>query len=169
MKIHLDVDFDDVLTKVGVFGRWQQRTVVLLMIASFIGGKNRNFKPNHVHPSFLGLPMMNTAVTAQMPKQFYCQSRDCHPRWSKTGQANAYWKQLKKPATTGPVHLRSFNLKKPVQKLGLMEGTRDHDDHHCDEMCHVVDCDFLPEKVSSFFIFFPLITMIQVVYLGAVG
>ena len=38
MKIHLDVDFDDVLTKVGVFGRWQQRTVLLLMIASFIGG-----------------------------------------------------------------------------------------------------------------------------------
>ena len=77
MKIHLDVDFDDVLTRVGVFGRWQQRTVVLLMIASFIGGKNRNFKPNHVHPSFLGLPMMNTAVTAALPDGVQCFFPDC--------------------------------------------------------------------------------------------
>ena len=38
VKFELHVDLDDVLTKVGVFGRWQMRTVVLLMIASFIGG-----------------------------------------------------------------------------------------------------------------------------------
>ena len=38
-RVHLDVDLDDVLTQVGVFGSWQQRTVFLLMIASFIGGK----------------------------------------------------------------------------------------------------------------------------------
>ena len=38
VKFELNVNLDDVLTKVGVFGRWQQRTVVLLMIASFIGG-----------------------------------------------------------------------------------------------------------------------------------
>ena len=45
--VHLDVDMDHVLTKVGVFGRWQQRTVFLLMIASFIGGKTKNCKANH--------------------------------------------------------------------------------------------------------------------------
>ena len=45
--VHLDVDMDHVLTEVGVFGRWQQRTVFLLMIASFIGGKTKNCKANH--------------------------------------------------------------------------------------------------------------------------
>ena len=38
VRFELNVNLDDVLTKIGVFGRWQQRTVLLLMIASFIGG-----------------------------------------------------------------------------------------------------------------------------------
>ena len=37
--VHLEVDMDEVLTRVGVFGRWQQKIVLMLMIASFIGGK----------------------------------------------------------------------------------------------------------------------------------
>ena len=37
--VHLHVDLHDVLTRVGVFGPWQLRTVIMLMIASFIGGK----------------------------------------------------------------------------------------------------------------------------------
>ena len=37
--VNLEVDLDDVLTRVGVFGRWQQKIVFMLMIASFIGGK----------------------------------------------------------------------------------------------------------------------------------
>ena len=37
--IHLEVNLDDVLTRVGVFGKWQLKIVVMLMIASFIGGK----------------------------------------------------------------------------------------------------------------------------------
>ena len=38
--VFLHVDLKEVLTKVGVFGPWQLRTVILLMIASFIGGKH---------------------------------------------------------------------------------------------------------------------------------
>ena len=34
------VNLEDVLTRVGVFGRWQQKFVAMLMIASFIGGNN---------------------------------------------------------------------------------------------------------------------------------
>ena len=34
------VNLEDVLTRVGVFGRWQQKIVAMLMIASFIGGNN---------------------------------------------------------------------------------------------------------------------------------
>ena len=37
--VHLHVDLHKVLTRVGEFGPWQLRTVILLMIASFIGGK----------------------------------------------------------------------------------------------------------------------------------
>ena len=37
--VHLEVDLDDVLTRVGVFGRWQKKIVFMLMLASFIGGK----------------------------------------------------------------------------------------------------------------------------------
>ena len=46
--VFLNVDLKDVLTKVGVFGPWQLRTVILLMIASFIGGKTRNDKASSV-------------------------------------------------------------------------------------------------------------------------
>ena len=34
------VNLEDVLAMVGVFGRWQQKIVFMLMIASFIGGNN---------------------------------------------------------------------------------------------------------------------------------
>ena len=34
------VNLEDVLARVGVFGRWQQKIVFMLMIASFIGGNN---------------------------------------------------------------------------------------------------------------------------------
>ena len=46
--VFLNVDLKDVLTKVGVFGPWQLRTLILLMIASFIGGKTRNDKASSV-------------------------------------------------------------------------------------------------------------------------
>ena len=36
---HLEVNLDDVLVRVGVFGFWQKKIVFMLMIASFIGGK----------------------------------------------------------------------------------------------------------------------------------
>lgn len=39
MPVHLEVNLDDVLVRVGVFGKWQQKIVFMLMIASFIGGK----------------------------------------------------------------------------------------------------------------------------------
>ena len=37
--VHLHVELNDVLTRVGVFGPWQFRIAIMLMVASFIGGK----------------------------------------------------------------------------------------------------------------------------------
>lgn len=43
--VHLHVELNDVLARVGVFGPWQFRIVIMLMVASFIGGKTGLDKP----------------------------------------------------------------------------------------------------------------------------
>ena len=124
-----------------------------------------------------GLPVMNTGVTLAVPKQFYCQSRTCQPRWSKSGQANAY--ELK-PETPQPhsVQLKSFNFgnstsddeKGIVERMGPIYhvstppleqeveapllGPLLHP--HYPEMCAVADCDFLPFEGNVSFFFFLL-------------
>ena len=43
--VHLHVELNGVLARVGVFGPWQFRIVIMLMVASFIGGKIGLDKP----------------------------------------------------------------------------------------------------------------------------
>ena len=83
--VHLEVNLDDVLTRVGVFGRWQQKIVFMLMIASFIGGKIQrwNWSSKTHSTTDSGLTVMNTAVTAAVPDDFQCFSPDpaCQDPW----------------------------------------------------------------------------------------
>ena len=102
--------------------------------------------------------MMNSAVTVGMPKRFFCQSRDCQPRWSKPGQPNAYsWKnQTEKSPSEETESGQSedvFDLLLPPN-VGEMEAPVDYS-----KFCNAVDCEFRPlgKTVSSSFYFFPMI------------
>ena len=78
--VYLEVNLDDILDRIGVFGKWQQKIVFMLLIASFIGGSKEE---NEILPSLItistnsGLTVMNTAVTAAVPDQFRCYFPDC--------------------------------------------------------------------------------------------
>ena len=48
---HLEVNLDDVLLRVGVFGKWQQKIVFMLMVASFIGGKENEIVLHNSYPT----------------------------------------------------------------------------------------------------------------------
>ena len=157
VKFELNVNLDDVLTKVGVFGRWQQRTVVLLMIASFIGGNVEVWILKSIKSSsfYSGLPMMNSSVTVGLPKRFACQRRDCQPRWSKAGQANAYnrtW--LRNIAIRNSSYEEDgYTLLKP--EVAPIKPPIDYS-----PMCRVVDCEFQPLKTLVSFLFVSTIIMI---------
>ena len=113
-----------------------------------------------------GLPVMNSAVTVAVPKQFYCQSRTCQPHWSKPGQANAYEFEPETPHSAS-VQFKSFNFGNSTSddEKGIVEKVGDFRTHHVEpnyrEMCAVVDCDFLPleRNVSFSFFFFPIIVL----------
>ena len=100
--------------------------------------------------------MMNSSVTVGLPKRFACQRRDCQPRWSKAGQANAYnrtW--LRNIAVRNSSYEEDgYILLEP--EVAPIKPPIDYS-----PMCRVVDCEFQPLEtlVSSSFFFVPMIIM----------
>jgi len=54
------VKYDDILLKIGEFGKWQKKGLLLLFIPAFVGG----------------MVVLTTAFTAKVPKKFVCHA-DC--------------------------------------------------------------------------------------------
>ena len=83
---------------------------------------------------------MNSSATVGMPKHFFCQIRDCHQRWAKPGQLNAYnWKNESE---------EKFTIDDDGVDVAPNVGPLPHGINYT-VMCHVVDCEFLELKTPE--------------------
>ena len=98
------IKYDDILLKIGEFGRWQKKGLLLLFIPAFVGG----------------MVVLTTAFTAKVPKKFVCHA-ECN--YTLDPSSDDFSENLE----SGNLLLDQINLNDKIDKILLDREAADDD------------------------------------------